>query len=169
MEWYTNHVGRNTIVALSAGILAAATAVGAVLVPRAEWSRVAQPATQSIYGFFLALAVLALARASGHVRLGRAVLALFLAAMPVVYLRAALEHPGARIWPEVVGAVLFAGVAAGGYSRPGLLVAGIALHGVVWDLWHLGTGPVPTWYAVFCAVVDAGVAAYAAGRLAAWN
>ena len=150
-------------------MLVTAAAIAAALVPRADWSRVTEPTTQAVYGFFLLLAVLALARATGHVRAERAALALFLAAMPIVYLRAALLHPGSRVWPEVVGAVLFAGAAARGYARPTLLVAGIAAHGVGWDLWHLGTGPVPSWYAVACALVDVGVGAYAAGRLGAWD
>ncbi len=108
--------GPNVLEALAAAVLAAGIAVALRLVPPGEWSRAAQPTTQAIYGFFLGLAVIGFARARGQPRLERASLALLLAAMPVVYLRAALEgaHQGARVWPEVVGVVLFAGAAVGG-------------------------------------------------------
>jgi hypothetical protein len=157
--------------ALGTAALAGGIAVAFALVPRAEWSRATEPTTQAVYGFFLAIALIALARARGRARLERTSLALLLAAMPVVYLRAALEgaHRGARVWPEVLGLVLFAGAAAFGCLYPRLLAAGIVAHGIAWDLWHLGTGLVPDWYAAACAVVDAALGAYAASRIAAWS
>jgi len=164
--------GRKVLDALAAAVLAAGIAVALRLVPRGEWSRAAEPTTQAIYGLFLMLAVIALARVRGRPRLERASLALLLAAMPVVYLRAAIEgaaHPGAPVWLEVVGVALFAGAAVGGYLHPRLLAAGIVAHGVAWDLWHLGAGPVPDWYAAACAVVDVGLGTYAASRLHAWG
>ncbi len=163
--------GRKILDALAAAVLAASIAVALKFVPGGEWSRAAEPTTQAIYGFFLALAVIALARARGRPRLERAALALLLAAMPVVYLRAALEgaHRGARVCPEVVGVVLFAGAAVGGWLHPWLLAAGIVAHGVAWDLWHLGARLVPDWYAAACAVVDVGLGTYAASRLPAWT
>jgi hypothetical protein len=151
-------------------VLAATVAAALALVPRAEWSRAVEPAMQAVYGFFLALIAIALARAGGRPRLEQTLLALLLAAMPIVYLRGALAtHRGALVWVEAGGTVLFACAAAAGSRHPRLLAAGIVAHGLAWDVWHLGLAVVPDWYAAACALVDLGLATYTASRLYAWS
>ncbi|MBI3270835.1 MAG: hypothetical protein HYZ53_17665 [Planctomycetes bacterium] len=121
--------------------------------------------------FLVALPALRHAGAAG-LRAERALLAVFLTLMPLVYLgRCRQVGGGGWIWPEVLGLVGYGSLAVLGFFRYAVLLpAGIAAHGVLWDSWHYGnTGLVPDWYAVVCALVDLGVAAYAATRLAAWR
>jgi hypothetical protein len=97
----------------------------------------------------------------------RRLLALFLAGMPMVYIAAWLTRPSGQsdLWIEIAGLVLFGTLAALGLVRSiWFLAAGILAHGLAWDLFHLGSTFIPTWYAVGCAVVDVGFAAYAASR-----
>lgn len=104
-------------------------------------------------------------------RAERIVLAVFLASMPLVYTstwyRAGV---GGSIGIEVAGFVLFAILALIGATRaPWVLVIGIAAHGL-WDLAHHGRSAfMPDWYALACAIVDAGVAIYAASRVGRWR
>lgn len=108
--------------------------------------------------------------------LERLTVALFLGGMPLVYLGRWLWHGGATAgtgWlaVELFGTVVFVGLAILGYrGLPWLLVGGVALHGIAWDSWHLGTSTyVPDWYARACLVIDLGLALYCATRIPLWR
>jgi hypothetical protein len=84
-------------------------------------------------------------------------LSTFLAAMPVVYLWAALRadsRDGALV--ESIGLFIFGAWAVVGYRRSALwLGIGIAAHGLAWDAWHQGrTSFIEPWYPLACLVVD---------------
>ncbi|MET0553727.1 MAG: hypothetical protein ABW221_11860 [Vicinamibacteria bacterium] len=102
-------------------------------------------------------------------------MALFLAAMPVVYVVSFLtarQGPSAGwLAVELAGLALYAGLAVAGWrSSPWLLAAGVAAHGLAWDAWHLvGPSYVPPWYARGCLLVDVGVALYLATRVGTWR
>lgn len=71
-------------------------------------------------------------------------LAVFLAAMPQVYVSNALRTGAPTGWlvAESAALVVFTVVAwVGATRRPLLLAAGIAAHGLFWDAWHY---PVPS-------------------------
>ncbi|MDR3415711.1 MAG: hypothetical protein P4L83_05955 [Nevskia sp.] len=100
---------------------------------------------------------LAPARTEG---LERLLLALFLAAMPLIYLWAALrsgDRAGALI--EAGGFCVYGALAFVGYRRSvALLGLGIIAHGVGWDAWHHHHAAyIEPWYPFGCFVVDAGL------------
>jgi len=106
----------------------------------------------------------------------RIVLALFLGAMPVVYiLRWLTKRDGAGsewLWLELLGFVVFAALAVMGLKvSPWYLAAGIAAHGIAWDAWHYFTAEtyMPHWYAIACLLVDVGLGLYVAARIPAWR
>ena len=121
------------------------------------------------------IVLLALTRLAGPagVAVERAFIALFLAGMPVVYVVSSMAHRSGGAWLalELLGLLLYGGLAVGGWRRaPWLLAAGIAAHGLAWDAWHLvGPSYIPPWYALGCLLVDVGVAAYVATRLGVWQ
>lgn len=103
-------------------------------------------------------------------------LALFLAGMPLIYLgrwildgRMLAGYRGLII--ELAGLLFYATLAVVGLRRPWFLVAGIAAHGIGWDIWHYypRSGYIPSWYALGCLVVDVGLAVYAATRVRVWH
>ena len=102
-------------------------------------------------------------------------LALFLAGMPLIYLGRWILKGGHEagygwLFVEVVGLLVYAGLAILGLKRYWLIAVGIAAHGLAWDAWHyFGSVYIPSWYAVLCLVVDVGLAAYAASRIPAWR
>lgn len=103
----------------------------------------------------------------------RRLLALFLGLMPTVYLLSGAWHgmPSPWLLVEVGGQVVFGALALGGlWGSPWLLAVGIAAHGLLWDLPHLGRTPfMPDWYAIACLIVDVGWGGYAALRIPAWE
>lgn len=106
-------------------------------------------------------------RARGRVgsKAERVTLALFLAGMPLVYVWSWLRSPQPGwLGVEVVGLAVFVGLAALGLTRSAwFLAAGIAAHGLGWDLWHYGRSSfIPDWYALGCLITDVGVGFYAA-------
>lgn len=152
---------------LASAVLVVSAAVSLAVVPRAAWAQTQVPSVQAIYGLMVTLVALAVLRAQNRPRAERVWLAVLLAAMPLVYVRSV--PPGGALWPQLAGFAFYALVAALGYFRFGwLLAAGIAAHGL-WDLAHLGRGPVPDWYVIACAVIDGGLGVYAASRLRAWR
>jgi hypothetical protein len=134
--------------------------------PAEAWREPRTPETRALYGYLLTLVALAVFRRTGRRRLEQVWLAVFLAAMPLIYVEAALLREGG-LWVELGGAVLFGGFALLGILRsPWFLVAGIVGHGLGWDLWHLHrASTVPDWYAIDCALIDVGVGAYLAARI----
>lgn len=110
------------------------------------------------------------------VAIERIVLALFLAGMPLVYiLRWVQYRDGAGrgwLWLELLGFVVFAVFAVLGLKiSPWYLAAGIAAHGIAWDIWHyfIGETYMPHWYAIACLLVDVGLGVYVAARIPAWR
>jgi hypothetical protein len=121
------------------------------------------------------IVLLSVTRVAGTagVAVERAVIALFLAGMPVVYVASGMAHGTGATWlaVELAGLLLYGGLAVAGWRHaPWLLAAGVAAHGLAWDAWHLvGPSYIPPWYAVGCLLVDVGVAAYVATRLGTWR
>lgn len=101
--------------------------------------------------------------------------ALFLAGMPLIYLARCIvvspDVPFAWVAREIFGVVLFVGLAWFGYRRsPWLLVAGIAGHGLGWDIWHVSDSHyMPSWYARACLYLDVALAGYCALRIPYWR
>jgi hypothetical protein len=98
----------------------------------------------------------------------------FLAGMPLVYVSRYLwkveRVQGLWLGIELMGLLLFATLAWLGWKRsPGLLAAGIALHGVAWDCWHLRSSYVPHWYALGCLLIDLTLGAYVAMRVSGYQ
>lgn len=114
-------------------------------------------------------------RGDDGIPLERGVLAAFLAGMPVIYLArwwmtgTAHTHP-AWLALELGGLLLFGLLAVLGLRRsPWFLVVGIAGHGIAWDVPHLTSAYIPTWYAIMCMLVDVGLGLYAATRIPRWR
>src|SRR5215510_13863582 len=87
----------------------------------------------------------------------RLIYAGFLAAMPFIYLAAALKRGSSfDIAIELTGVPVFVGLAVFGYYKSFLVHGlGLAAHGVDWDLWHHGsTSYITSWYPSACLVVD---------------
>ena len=103
----------------------------------------------------------------------RRLLAVFLVAMPIVYLSSLALHGGGASWLaiEAAGMALFTLLAIAGLRRSGVALAlGLAAHGLCWDVWHLGRTPfIPDWYAMGCLMVDVGIGLYALSRVSAWG
>jgi len=132
------------------------------------------PAYRAALSMVPLLGAILVLRALGRrgTRFERALFALFLAAMPTIYVGSCLrEGSGPWLWVEIGGLVLYAGLAILGLLRtPWFLAAGIAGHGLFWDSWHYAlTSYIPRWYVVGCLVVDLGFAAYAAAQVRHWR
>jgi hypothetical protein len=153
---------------LGVGALVVGTVLTLWVVPGTAWTD-SRPETRALYGYLVTLVVLAACRVSPRgSRIEHIGLAVFLVAMPLVYIEAAWRA-GLPLGVELVGLVVYGALAAVGTGRPWVLVAGIALHGLGWDLWHRHGAVVADWYAVGCAVIDVSLAAYAATRVREWS
>jgi hypothetical protein len=112
---------------------------------------------------------------SRAMKVERTMLAAFLVAMPLVYVKgwfAARDHAASSwIWVELLGLALFAAFAALGLKNsPWFLAIGIAGHGFAWDLWHYKNAAyIPAWYAVACMLVDLALGAHVAARIPAYR
>jgi hypothetical protein len=90
-------------------------------------------------------------------RFERSIYAGFLAAMPFIYLAAALKLGSSfDVAIELVGVPVFVGLAVFGYYKSFLALGlGLAAHGLGWDLWHHGSASyIASWYPSACLVVD---------------
>jgi hypothetical protein len=99
-----------------------------------------------------------------------AILAIFLGAMPLVYVASWFASPPVsllRLGIELLAVPVYGALALLGVRRSRWwLVVGIAGHGVCWDAWHIATtGVVPGWYATACLWLDVGIAACVAARI----
>ena len=102
----------------------------------------------------------------------RLLLASFLGGMPLVYVLSWMLSPQPGWLPiELVGVVLFGSAALLGMSRSAwFLAAGIAAHGLFWDLWHYDhTTFIPNWYTIGCLIADVGIGVYAALQAPAFD
>src|SRR5262245_54704148 len=87
----------------------------------------------------------------------RLIYAGFLAAMPFIYLAAALKRGSSSdVAIELVGVAVFVSLALFGYYKSFLVLGlGMAAHGLGWDLWHHGSGSyIASWYPLACLLVD---------------
>ena len=145
------------------------------IVPTSPFGHIGEPiylAAVSSCSLTVALMVMRL-RARRDARLEKLLLALFLGAMPMIYTLTALRNgeSGNVLAVEATAIVVFGGLAMIGFVySPWFLVAGIAGHGLVWDGSHHAEHlVVPSWYAVFCLVVDVMLAAYVATQIRAYS
>jgi len=105
----------------------------------------------------------------------RGVLTAFLAGMPVIYLARWLafrpeNSPPSWLAIELVGLGIFGLLAVLGLKRsPWFLAVGIVGHGIVWDLSHLTSAYIPSWYPIMCLLVDVGLGLYTAARIPGWR
>src|SRR5262249_20721954 len=93
--------------------------------------------------------------------LERSIYAAFLAAMPFIYLAAALKlGSSSDIATELVGVPVFVGLAVFGYYKSFLALGlGLAAHGLGWDLWHHGSSSyIASWYPFACLLIDLALA-----------
>jgi hypothetical protein len=149
------------------GVAALVVALGASLPLVPDWqpAHLAHPTYLATFSYIAVTVALLGMRAGGHhwPRLERALLAAFLAGMPLVYVWSWLLAP-APGWLgfELAGALLFIALAVLGVAvSPWFTATGILAHGTVWDLWHYGRqGFVPGWYNLACLIADCGVALY---------
>jgi hypothetical protein len=146
-----------------------------LLAPEAPWLNWSEPTHIAVAAVWIVTPALGLLRflPPRRLRLERAILALFLAGMPVVYLWAALlRAPDAgTLWMEGLGGLIFGGLAGLGYWRyPWVLGLGVVGHGLGWDLWHYGRSHfIPDWYSLGCLITDVGVGLYALTQAKAYG
>jgi|GEM_PF-6786115 len=91
-----------------------------------------------------------------------ALLTVFVVALPAIYVANHLRWNDDQtgLWVEVMGVVIWLGLAIAALRRPILLPIGIALH-AVWDAAHFGhVNYVPDWYIIACIAADLGLAGY---------
>jgi hypothetical protein len=154
-------------------------AVAAVLgVPAASWREAPfDPCHVATIAGVISVVGFVVTRRLGDRALGleRLLAALFLGAMPFVYVGSYLTSraPSGPEWQwiELAAVPLYVVPAIVGFRKhPELLALGIALHGMGWDLWHYGTSTyVPSWYAAGCLELDVALAAYVFTRLPRWK
>jgi hypothetical protein len=164
-------------IAQDGALIAAALVVGITLSLVPSWrGSMTEVCRLAGLGAGLTLGVLVLCRFAGPraVVVERLAAALFLMAMPVVYIVRWLEVDGAppvALAVETAGLVLFVALGVRGLKRrPWLLVFGIAAHGIGWDAWHwlFGSRFMFDWYAIGCLLCDVAMSAYLAFRVPLW-
>ena len=163
---------------LETALLIIVTFINAWLIYRVPWQASFDPCLLAAVATAIIIICLWLTRWGGvrGANFERYLIALFLAAMPFVYVLRYLLHSTANVpnfwaWVEVLGILVFGAFAVLGIKRsPWLLAIGILLHGLAWDLWHYRNSTyIPDWYAIFCMAVDLAFAAYVAARLPAYR
>lgn len=160
---------------IALGIATVLTGAALYLVP--HWSELSDPCTLASIagGVTLILMYVTRWRGDAWIPLERGVLAVFLAGMPVIYVARWLFFKPADSEPvwfavELAGLGIFGLLTVLGLKRsPWFLVVGIAGHGIVWDLSHLTSAYIPTWYTIMCMLVDIGLGLYTASRIPAWR
>jgi len=163
---------RERIALAFATILTAAGLYGAP-----SWTELADPCVQALIAACVTIVLLYVTRWLGDTGIGieRITLALFLAAMPLIYIARWRKYRPDNVgteWlsVELVGLGIYGLLAVLGLKRsPWFLAAGIAAHGLIWDLSHLHSSYIPSWYAIGCLLADIGLGSYLAVRIPAWN
>ena len=149
---------------ITMGIVLLATVGLVLLVPDNPLKHLDNPSYWGVIGYLLIfIGVVFIRLARQPATLERLVLTLFLAGMPLIYLANWVRFDGASLWVlfEVLGLLLFMGLALFSRKRLVLLSLGIAAHGL-WDLLHYNQAMyVPNWYVLACAIVDLAVGMYA--------
>jgi hypothetical protein len=129
------------------------------LAPESPFAHLESPPYAATIGAAIAGIVLTVIRflPRRNLQLEKFVLAVFLAAMPVIYLWSALEAGDSNgVMLEVLGLVIYGGLAVFGFFKsPLALGLGIAAHGLVWDwLHHNRSAYIANWYSLGCLIVD---------------
>ncbi len=144
------------------------------LVPDWSLAHLVEPVYQASAAVVVTVVGITLIRLSG--RRGswseRLLLALFLGAMPFVYVLSYLRAPQPGWLPiELFGIVLYVVPAVLGMRRSAwYLAGGILAHGLLWDLSHFDhTAFIPNWYAIGCLIADIGLGVYAALQVPAFD
>lgn len=162
---------------LAFALLVVLTALAVIGVPVDSWRTSPLDPTHlaTLTAIAVVIALLGFRIRGGDPRRERAIAAIFLATMPLVYLAswAWTDPHDATAWLglEALGLVAYAALALLGIRRsPWFLVAGIAAHGIAWDLWHHAHATyIPHWYATGCAIVDVAYATYIAACIPRWG
>lgn len=160
---------------IALGIATVLTGAALYVVP--AWTDLLDPCILASIAGAVTLILLYLTRWRGDagVAFERGVLAVFLAGMPVIYLARWLAFRPENVPPgwlaiELVGLGIFGLLAVLGLKRsPWFLAAGIVGHGIVWDVSHLTSAYIPSWYPVMCLLVDVGLGLYTAARIPRWR
>ena len=168
--------------ARNAGLERAALGLATVLTVAAlyvvpAWTHLLDPCILAALASAITLVLIYVARWHGDagVAFERGLLALFLAGMPVIYLARWLAFRLENSSPawlaiELVGLAIFGLLAVLGLKRsPWFLAVGIAGHGIVWDVPHLTSAYMPSWYGIMCLIVDVGLGLYTAARIPGWR
>lgn len=138
-----------------------------------SWQRQAAPFLFGTIGAGFTVGCLWLTRSMGlrAMKFERGLLTAFLVCMPLIYMTGWLvaqnQAGNSWIWTEFLGFALFAAFGVLGVKKsPWFLAAGIAAHGLAWDIWHYKhSAYIPDWYAVACMLVDIALGAYVAARI----
>lgn len=156
-------------------LLGASIVTGWVIISMVpSWNELwSDPCVFAAMGAALTVLMLWASRAVGArgLKLERLNLAVFLAAMPLIYLgRYWLSNAhalfGAWFWYELLGTIVFVGIAWLGMTRRAAwLGVGILAHGIGWDSWHFHhSAYVPDWYSFGCLIADLAIGSYALVR-----
>lgn len=150
----------------------AATVAVLWLVPDTPLRHLDDPSYWGVVGYMVALGLVGIRRWRHplHIFPEYRVMLGFLIAMPIIYLANWLRFGEGVVWLglEVAGAAFYWGIAWLATARAAWwLPAGIGAH-ALWDFWHYDRlSYVPDWYALSCGIIDAAIALYVLGRLAA--
>src|SRR5689334_273880 len=121
-------------------LLVAATIAALAVVPESPFKHPADPAYQAVPATFVSVLAVLATRFFGArgARCEPWIFAILLGTMPMVYISSCLLHGGGPLlWLEVFGLVVFVSLAVLGMKRSFyFLAAGLAAHGMLWDLWH---------------------------------
>lgn len=167
--------GNAALERMALGLATVLTVAALYVVP--AWTALLDPCILASLASVVTLILIYVARwrGDGGARFERGLLALFLAGMPVIYLARWLafrpeDSSPAWLAIELVGLGLFGLLAVLGLRRsPWFLAVGIVGHGVVWDVSHLTSAYMPSWYAIMCLLVDVGLGLYTAARIPGWR
>lgn len=151
--------------------------VGALLfLPEAPWRHLQEPTYSAVPGTVVSVLVVLYLRTLDErgARIEPWIFAVFLALMPTVYLSSWLRSPEREsLWllVELGGLLIYGGLAVLGMRRSyWFLAAGIAAHGLFWDLWHHGRSTyIASWYVDACLIIDLGFGAYVALQVPRWT
>ena len=157
--------------ALALGAVIASLAASLLTIPADSWR--AAPLDPCHGGVIIAIVVTAALTVTAFAgekarRLERSLLAIFLAGMPLPYILNLVWYGGSTAWLalELAALPIYGALALAGLRRsPAYLAAGISAHGLLWDAWHLGGTPMPSWYALGCLIVDQTMALYVLVRM----
>ena len=147
--------------------LAVIVVTALIFVPALPFLHLDDPSHWGVLGFAATAALLLSPSADRWSRRRlHVILTVFVIALPVIYVANAIRWNGGMtgLTVELVGLVIWCGLAIAALRRPLLLPIGIALH-AIWDAAHFGhVDYVPEWYIIACIAADLGLAGYLFAR-----